>query len=226
MTISAYTIALLIDAGLSNEKLKAIAAAIDDDVKHACNMLRKQLREHVTLGDAGSVTPAALRMRKMRENKRLLANPPPSEQTVTERNAVTSQSVTSYNILKEESKGIEEVSKEESKPVVIARGPRKIDYSEKFEQKFWASYPRDSGMSKSEAWKVWRKMPEADQDKAIAAIPGFIKWVAAQGATYRVVHACRYLSQRRFDGWSGSDGRQSGGLSNAERQEALRILRE
>lgn len=190
--ISTSTLKALLDAGLSGETLTAVTAAFDADMENVCNLLRNS----VTLSDAGSVTPAALRMRKMRVNVKLLKENKSIEEDVTERNNVTSPSVTSDNILSL-SKGIE---KEESKPVVIARGRKKPDYSERFER-FWVDFPADKGMSKVEAWKVWQGLSEEDRELAIAGLPGFRQWIKEQGATYRVVHACRYLSQRRFDGF-------------------------
>lgn len=222
--ITTFTIDALIDAGLSKELLKTIKAAFDLDIENARNDVRELLREQFVTTDAGSATPAAVRMRKMRENRRLLKEHEGSKVDGTDANNVTEQGVTSYNTLKE-SKGLEGVVKEESKPVVIAREPRKIAYSEKFEQKFWAAYPRDSGMSKSEAFKVWRKMPDAEQDKAIAAIPGFKEWVAKQGTTYRVVHACRYLSQHRYDGFGENNGRNTTDIAGKSREEVLDFLR-
>lgn len=192
MTISAHTISLLIDAGLSGETLKNILAAIESDV--TCYV---QLRNSVTLGDAGSVTPAALRMRKMRERSLLSKESKGSEEGVTERNSVTSQSVTSYNNLSLEEKGIEESKKG------IARGRNKTNYSELF-TKFWVEFPTDKGMSKLEAWKAWQRLTEDDWGLAIAVIPEFKKWVSSQGKDYRIVHACRYLSQRRFDGFKAN----------------------
>lgn len=183
MTLSANTISLLIDAGLSGETLKNILAAIESDVT---------ARNAVTLSDAGSVTPAALRMRKMRQNKRLSERKEVFNGGVTERNSVTSQSVTTDNILSLEVK----VEKEEKK--VIARARKK--YPELLE-KFWGAYPTDAGMSKAEAAKGWEKLTEEEQLAAIAAIPPFKRWIEKQGDSYRVVHACRYLSQRRFEGF-------------------------
>jgi hypothetical protein len=73
-------------------------------------------------------------------------------------------------------------------------------YPEDFET-FWTLYPTDSGMSKLEAAQQWAKLDTVDREKAVQAIPGFKAWVAVQGKDYRVVHACRYLSKRRFDGF-------------------------
>lgn len=195
MTISSTTLGLLLDAGLSNGTLKAIAAAIEADVEKACNALRVTLREQVTLSDAGSVTPAALRMRKMRENKRLLAEMMGENSDVTDGNTVTSPSVTSDNSSLEV-KGFEEGSKE----VVTARDKKKISYSEPF-QKFWTDFPTDKLMSKAEAFMAWKRLSLEDQELALAAIPEFKKHIATLGTTYRTVHAVRYLSQRRFDGF-------------------------
>lgn len=183
MTISAHTVSLLIDAGLGGETLKNILAAIESDVT---------ARNAVTASDAGSVTSAALRMKKMREKQRLLKENKGVEEGVTQRNAVTEQGVTSDNILPLEVKGSEEGKKE------IARVRKK--YPELYE-KFWKAYPTDGGMSKSEAFKHWQRLTEDEKGLAISAIPAFKRWVEKQGDDYRIVHACRYLSQRRFEGF-------------------------
>lgn len=82
--------------------------------------------------------------------------------------------------------------------------PRKRNpYPEDFET-FWTLYPTDSGMSKLEAAQIWAKLDTADREKAVSAIPEFKKWVSKQGTDYRVVHAVRYLSKRRFDGFTAA----------------------
>lgn len=192
--ISSQTISLLIDAGLSGETLKQITAAIESDVENACDLLRSVTRNTVTSSDAGSVTPAALRMRKMRKIKRILEHEAAHEQAVTERNAVTSQPVTSDNILSSKEVLRKEEIKKERKAV------KRNIYSEEFE-KFWSAFPTDPGMSKAETLKSWGKLSPEDQGHAVAAIPAFKAWVTKQGSSYRTVHACRYLSQRRFDGF-------------------------
>lgn len=189
--ITTFTIDALIDAGLNGDRFKAIKAAFDLDMENARNDVRELLREQSVTTDAGSATPAAVRMRKMRENRRLSA----LADAGTPANTVTEQSVTSDNILTL-SKGSEEGSKE----VVIARDKKKITYSESF-LKFWADFPTDKLMSKAEAFMAWKKLSAEDQELALAAIPEFKKHIATLGATYRTVHAVRYLSQRRFDGF-------------------------
>lgn len=197
--ISSTTLKVLLDAGQSNEWLLAVTAAFDADMERVRELLREQFRTV----DAGEPTPAALRMRKIRENKRLLKEQEALKDCVTDANTVREPCVTSYNILSL-SKGIE---KEESKPVVIARGRKQ--YSELFE-KFWSLFPTDKGMSKLEAWKQWeilgRNHAQDDWQAAIDGIPDFKKWAAEQGPNYRMVHACRYLSQRRFDGFRSETG--------------------
>ena len=82
-------------------------------------------------------------------------------------------------------------------------GPKRVrtknNYSEKFEL-FWRAYPTDANMSKLEASEEWRRLPEDDQDAAIASCKSFRAYCASTNAEYRPIHANRYLSKRRFDG--------------------------
>lgn len=70
-------------------------------------------------------------------------------------------------------------------------------YPEDFEE-FWSIYPTDRIMSKALAAKEWARLSPDDRRAATASIPGFLEYCRRQ-PTYRAVHACRYLSQRRFD---------------------------
>lgn len=74
-------------------------------------------------------------------------------------------------------------------------------YSEAFEE-FWKAYPRTPNMSKSEAWRAWQRLPPEDQTLATAAIPKYRSWLKPD---HPIVHACRFLSQRRFDGFNEPD---------------------
>jgi hypothetical protein len=198
--ISADTIAILVDAGLSGEALKKVAAAIECDIERARNWTvteRNEVTRNVTL----DVTPAALRMRRMREKKACENNVLDVEKTasvaVTERNSVTSQGVTSYNTIISSSSEV----KEEKKDSIVRNVTRKRNsYAEQFET-FWKAFPTDPGMSKSEASKAFDRLSDDDRALAIAAIPAFKRWVADQGDSYRTVHACRYITQRRFEGF-------------------------
>src|SRR6185312_937036 len=82
----------------------------------------------------------------------------------------------------------------------VAKATRtKNGYSEDFE-KFWQSYPRTPTMSKSEAWKAWQKLSAEDRVLAVRAIEPY-KLHLRSKPTLETVHACRFLSQRRFEGF-------------------------
>lgn len=65
---------------------------------------------------------------------------------------------------------------------------------------FWAQYPTDPIMSKKAAFAQWQRLDDADRDAACASLPAF-RDHCRKNPTYRPVHAERYLSQRRFDGF-------------------------
>lgn len=199
--ISADTIAILIDAGLSGETLKKVVVAIERDVTLACYAFERNSVTDVTRNVTGCVTPAALRMRKMRERKSLENNVLDVEKTASvvtsERNSVTPESVTSYN--NNISSSTEQVE-EKNKNIVRNVTRKRNSYADDFE-KFWTAFPTDAGMSKLEAAKAWDRLSPDDRLDAFNAIPAFKAWVAQQGENYRTVHACRYLSQRRFEGF-------------------------
>lgn len=67
-------------------------------------------------------------------------------------------------------------------------------------EKFWQEYPRTPVMSKKEAQSAWEKLSTDDRSAALAAVAPFKSWLAKQ-KDHPVVHACRFLSQRRFEGF-------------------------
>ena len=73
-------------------------------------------------------------------------------------------------------------------------------YSEAFES-FWTAYPTDPLMSKKAASEVWVRLTEADRLAASGSVPAFAEH-CRKNPDYRPVHACRFLSQRRFDGFA------------------------
>lgn len=82
------------------------------------------------------------------------------------------------------------------------RAPRtKLTYSEEFETGFWVPYPRSQNMSKKEAWQQWEKLDPSSREAACKAIEPFKKYLSSK-PNLETVHACRFLSQRRFDGYS------------------------
>lgn len=65
---------------------------------------------------------------------------------------------------------------------------------------FWLPYPRTPVMSKQDCAKQWKRLSEADQRKAIDAVAGYKRFLASK-PDHPAVHACRFLSQRRFEGF-------------------------
>jgi hypothetical protein len=190
----AATIAKMKAAGMTAE---AIVLALECFVE-------SETERNVARNSVTDVTPAAARMRRMRERKANENNVLDAEKAasvevseriegVTERN----NSVTSYNTLSSLETALEEEKKE---TIVRSVTKKRNSYTAAFET-FWAAFPTDAGMSKLEASKAWDKLSPEDQQAATASIPAFKVWVAQQGQTYRVVHAVRFLSQRRFDGF-------------------------
>lgn len=75
-------------------------------------------------------------------------------------------------------------------------------YPDDFEA-FWKAYPTDKLMSKLDAGKAWAKLCPEDRLSAAAGVPGFRAHCKAN-PDYRPVHACRFLTQRRFEGFAPS----------------------
>jgi uncharacterized protein YdaU (DUF1376 family) len=73
-------------------------------------------------------------------------------------------------------------------------------YSEEFEA-FWSDYPTDNLMSKSEAGKAWDRLTEEDRELTLTSLPAF-QAHCRQHPDYRPIHACRYITQRRFEGFA------------------------
>lgn len=95
-----------------------------------------------------------------------------------------------------------EVEEEDSSADADPPPPRiagKKNYTAAFDA-FWLAYPIDALMSKSKAFEKWQRLSAADRASAMAALPGF-RAHCANDPTYRPVHAERFLSQRRFDGF-------------------------
>lgn len=79
--------------------------------------------------------------------------------------------------------------------------PRRLAYPPRFIA-FWEGYPTDGGMSKSEAFTAWQKLGSEEHEAAIAALPAFRAYTSKQGPDYRMLHAVRYLRQRRWEGFT------------------------
>lgn len=79
-----------------------------------------------------------------------------------------------------------------------------VDYTPEF-LKFWKAYPVTQGMSKKTAMVEWNKLSEANRELAVKALPDFRAWVTKtieKHPDHVTLHACRYLSQRRFESFT------------------------
>lgn len=76
----------------------------------------------------------------------------------------------------------------------------RIAYSQEFDQEFWGPYPTDENMSKSKAWEKFQDLSPEDRRRAIQAVPAFARY-CRQNPDYRPVHAVRFITDRRFDGF-------------------------
>jgi hypothetical protein len=66
---------------------------------------------------------------------------------------------------------------------------------------FWKAYPTDPLMSKKKAQDIWRAMDPGDRVAAISSLPAFRDFVK-RSVNYRPVHAWKYLTERRYDGFA------------------------
>jgi len=79
---------------------------------------------------------------------------------------------------------------------------KKNTYPEDFEAA-WKAYPRTQNMSKAEALPPWRKLSPKDRELVIRSIPNYIAFLKTK-PDLEVIHFCRYLSKRRFEGHAGT----------------------
>lgn len=76
---------------------------------------------------------------------------------------------------------------------------RKIAYPEAFES-FWSAYPKTLNMSKKEAFDSWKKLTAEEREQCIRAVPGYVAFLKSK-PTLETIHACRFISKRRFEGF-------------------------
>jgi hypothetical protein len=91
------------------------------------------------------------------------------------------------------------------KPETKPKGKRKrrsTFYSEAFEV-FWVGYPDRTNNSKPKAFEEWERLPEPDQNAAVASLPGFASYCRKK-PDYQVLHAERYLRDRRWESFLAS----------------------
>ena len=88
---------------------------------------------------------------------------------------------------------------------------------------FWTEYPTDSVMSKKRALEQWEKLSPAEREAARGAIPAFRDY-CRKHPTYRPVHAERFLSQKRFEGFAQGPGLSTEEIE-ANKDRADRLMR-
>lgn len=103
-----------------------------------------------------------------------------------------------------------------SEPSEEPKGRKRISYPSDFED-FWKLYPTDPNMSKLKAYEKWKKLSADDRKSCSAGVPGFRKY-CFDNKSYRPVHACRFISERRFEGFAPSGGAQDGQKTIAVRK--------
>jgi hypothetical protein len=104
--------------------------------------------------------------------------------------------------------------REEGKEKKIRR--KRVSYPDDFEV-FWKAYPTDHLMSKKQALDAWKKLDAEDRVACLQSVPAF-KAYCKSNPSYRALHCCRYISQRRFDGMLEA------GRKITERQQELRVF--
>lgn len=80
----------------------------------------------------------------------------------------------------------------------VAEKKRKIAYPEAFES-FWSAYPKTPNMSKKEAFDSWKRLTTEEREQCIRAVPGYVAFLKTK-PTLETIHACRFISKRRFEG--------------------------
>lgn len=68
--------------------------------------------------------------------------------------------------------------------------------------RFWADYPTEKNMSKKRALAAWKKLTPEKRAAAQAAISGYRSYCEKNKSWYHTVHAERFLSQERFEGYA------------------------
>lgn len=90
--------------------------------------------------------------------------------------------------------------------------------------RFWTDYPREKNMSKKRALMAWRRLSPEKRVQAQAAIPGYRSYIEKNKSWYHTVHAERFLSQERFDGFAAERQPTADEIA-AARDKADRLMR-
>jgi hypothetical protein len=77
-------------------------------------------------------------------------------------------------------------------------------YPEAFES-FWSIYPKNPNMAKKEAFDAWKRLDDDEREQCIRAIPGYVAYLKTK-PTLETIHACRFISKRKFEGFTNVPG--------------------
>lgn len=119
---------------------------------------------------------------------------PPKEQSPNVRRTVST-----------DLRGSEGIGEDRKHCPVVKATRTKQEYSEEFNSNFWQPYPRTPTMSKSEAWKSWLKLTPEQRTASCQAVEPYRQFLRSK-PNLETVHACRFLSQQRFEGFSEMTG--------------------
>lgn len=100
------------------------------------------------------------------------------------------------------------------------KAKKRNNYPEAFEA-LWKAYPTHQNMSKKEAFDAWKKLDEEDLASVLKAVPGYRAFLDTK-PDLEIVHLCRFISKRRFDGYVSED-RQSTPQQVSDEQWAKRL---
>jgi len=81
-----------------------------------------------------------------------------------------------------------------------AKSRKRSSYPDAFES-FWLIYPTTANMSKKEAFDAWKKLDVEDREKCARAVGAYRAYLRGK-PDLEVIHACRFISKRRFDGFA------------------------
>ena len=87
-------------------------------------------------------------------------------------------------------------------PSTAKESRKRIAYPDDFNAA-WAAFPTTPNMSKAEALPEWKKLTPDDRAMVLPSIAGYRTFLKAN-PTLQVIHFCRYLSKRRYEGYSAT----------------------
>lgn len=220
MPVSAETIAVLTEAGVTGVTLVKVIEALDRDIERYANTVTR-----VTNGYANSVTAvtptvtrAALRMRKMRAKRKEKVGDPLREQTVT------SDALRDIDIKKESNCIEKEGKKKERKTLPQKRNAVTPAYPPEFEE-LWQCFGRKVG--KDAAVKAWLKVRGRVEHETLKQAIEAQARIDADKERRFIAHPATWLNEGRWQDeelQEASHGRLNPKLSAEQEAEYKRIL--